>query len=493
MSVQKRWLAAALVGATALAGPVFAQTAAPAIKREIAVRVAPVNLVPDAGETDGSGIGPEARDAVSVGPASAETARIMATSLNAQLTSLQGPAAAPPPRVIEVSPVAETVSEPQLLPAVATTSSVGMVASLDAAPEVATSQPSGPSVALARRVVESAEAFADYMQRASGVRPDYADAAGVERAVRSAGIYEPVQLQEGAIAYVALAALQDPEFVRSVDALGHSGEAGRLAQQLVANPRLIMQLPNSAAAAARAAKALGRMGSSLSASGAAVKQSAYDIQHSAWSKGSVTGPAAMLADVKARSGLREALASDGGQAMLASLTQLRSDDREGGSGRLTPVVAQGLTLAALAVLGEAGEEHTDRVSALLSDANSAQCLKMARLNLYQCLSVAGPNYEDVFCLGQHGMLETARCVADASGWMAPARGVAVPIARSSSILVPVALAAREPMPAAQPVEAVSEEIAEPGDPADATPIGSPPPIGRANAYPVGLQFGGGAR
>ncbi len=485
MSVNKRWLAVTLAGATALASPVFAQTAAPQIKREIAVQVSPVNPVPDAGETDGSGIGPEARDAVSAGPSAAETARIMAGSLNAQFTSLQGPAGQPPAAVAEMTAIS---AEPQLLPAVVTALPASLVAPVGAAPEVSALQSSGPSVALARRVVESAEAFADYMQRASAVRPDYADTAGVVRAVRLAGVYEPVQLEEGAIAYVALAALQDPEFVRSVDALGRQG-AGGLAQQLAANPRLIMQLPNSAAAAARAAKALGRMGSSLSASGAAVKQSAYDIQHSAWSKGSVEAPAALLADVKARSALREALASDGGQAMLTSLTLLRSADVDGGSGRLTPVVAQGLTLAALAVLGEAGEEHTDRVAALLSDATSAQCLKMARLNLYQCLSVAGPNYEDVFCLGQHAMLETARCVADSSGWLAPARGVSVPVARSASIMVPIALAAEEPVARVQ-AEPVAEEVA---DPADATPAGAPPPIGRAPVYPVGLQFGGGVR
>ena len=228
------------------------------------------------------------------------------------------------------------------------------------------------------------------------------------------------------------------------------------------------------------------MGSALSAAGASVKQSAYDMQHSAWSRSAVATPAALLADLKARSALREALASDGGQAMLTSLTQLRTADIDGGSGRLTPVVAQGLTLAALAVLGEAGEEHTDRVSALLSDATSAQCLKMARLNLYQCLSVAGPNYEDVFCLGQHAMLDTARCVADSSGWSAPARGVAVPVARPRSIMVPVALAVEGPAPSAP----AGADVA-PGDPADATPEGAPPPMGRS--YPAGMPGAVGER
>ena len=470
MSVRNPWLGLALAGATALAGPAFAQTAAPPIKREVAVQMAPVKGVPDAGESDGTGIGPEARDAMTAGePPAAETARAMSGSLNAQYAVLQSPPSA------DVAPATAA-----LLPAVLAPRPRAMVAPLSAAPEVA-SAPSGPSVALARRVVESAEAFADYMQRASAVRPDYVDAAGVSHALQAGATYEPIQLEEGAIAYVALAALQDPDFVRSVDALGRQGRYGvSLAGQLSANPRLIMQLPGSAAAAARAAKALGRMGSALSASGAAVKQSAYDMQHSAWSRAPVASPAALLAELKARSALREALAADGGQAMLTSLTELRSADVDGGSGRLTPVVAQGLTLAALAVLGEAGEEHTDRVANLLSDAESAQCLKMARLNLYQCLSVAGPNYEDVFCLGQHAMLDTAQCVASSSGWSAPARGVAVPVARPASIMVPVALAANEAAPAPEPV-AEPESVAP--DQTDFTPAGAPPPMSRAYGYP----------
>ena len=322
----------------------------------------------------------------------------------------------------------------------------------------------GPSVALARRVVESASAFANYMQRASAMRPTYADAAGVAFAVKTGGAYEFSQIQEGAVAYVALAALQDPEFVSAVDTLARSGQPG-LAEQFAANPRLIMQVQGSAPAAARAAMALGRMGSELEVAGAAVKQSAYDIQHSAWSKTAVAGPQAMLAELKARSAQREALGADRGQVMLTSLNQLRGHTADGGSGRLTPVVAKGLTLAAMAVLGEAGEQHVDRVSALLSDATSAQCLKMARLNLYQCLSVAGPNYEDVFCLGRHAMMDTGQCVTQASGWVPPDQGVSFPIARPAasivqaaaqpeSIMVPVRSRLRPGLPAGGGTEAI---------------------------------------
>jgi hypothetical protein len=40
---------------------------------------------------------------------------------------------------------------------------------------------------------------------------------------------------------------------------------------------------------------------------------------------------------------------------------------------------------------------------------------MAKLNLFQCMAVAGPHYEDVFCLSQHAMLEAGQCLAEAAG------------------------------------------------------------------------------
>jgi hypothetical protein len=64
---------------------------------------------------------------------------------------------------------------------------------------------------------------------------------------------------------------------------------------------------------------------------------------------------------------------------------------------------------------------------------------MARLSLYECLSVAGPQYENVFCLGQHAMMDTAQCVVTASGWR--------PAISPGSVAVPVAMPAPEPQPA----------------------------------------------
>ncbi len=92
-----------------------------------------------------------------------------------------------------------------------------------------------------------------------------------------------------------------------------------------------------------------------------------------------------------------------------------------------PVVIRGLAVAALALLGEAGEENETLVAPLLTDPTSANCLNMAKLNLYQCLAVAKPYYEDIFCLGEHVLNDTGQCVMiDAGAPVPPAPSTLLP-------------------------------------------------------------------
>jgi hypothetical protein len=303
---------------------------------------------------------------------------------------------------------------------------------------------------MARRFVDAAGAFEHYMRVASAIHADFRGGESVMKALESGGAYEQNQLEQGAIAYGAMAALQDPYFVETLSELTPDPRArDAVARQLEAAPEAVMQTPGARCAAARAAAAIGRMGGSLYASGAAVKQSAYDIQHQAWSKAAVLAPEAELAHLKQVSGMRVALKDEDTNALMTSLVAMRNaPETPMMQGPVSPVVARALALAALAVLGEADEGHAEQVAPILEDAKSAECVKMARLNLYQCLSVAGPQYENVFCLGQHAMMDTAQCVVSASGW-APATmagSISVPVAVPSApvapppVMVPVAMA-----------------------------------------------------
>lgn len=254
----------------------------------------------------------------------------------------------------------------------------------------------------AGRMEGEAMAFESFMRRARGIDAGFSSAGEVSRALQVGAGHEPVQLEAGMVAYAALAALQEPDFVEGVRRAGRGGD---LAGRLAADPAMALALPGGAAAAGRAGAALLRQGEGLAQNGQRVKHAAYSVQHQAWSKTRVADPAGRLARVKRLSAA--GYAPQPGDA--ARLRDALADGARRGGPVASPVVARGVALAALSVLGEEG-----RGRALLSDARSASCLRLAKLNLYQCLASAGPQYEDIFCLGQHAMIDPGQCVVEAA-------------------------------------------------------------------------------
>jgi hypothetical protein len=313
---------------------------------------------------------------------------------------------APPPQTPYAAP-----SEPPGL---------GVAATAPAAPPALPTAPT--SVALSHRVVESASAYLAYMNSASALSPQFADGVGVAKDVKVGAAYEPKQFEEGAIAYAAIVALQEPAFIEGVRAAfqGDPDRAQAIAADLMRNPAGAARFAGADAAAARAGAALRRQGDRLLDAGTRMKQAAYDVQHAAWSKGDVVDPDIRLAGAKTLSATRAAPArAQTDQLLKTALAQESSAERYAVGEGASPVVSRGLALAALAVLGQAGEDRSDQIAALLAEEKGGECLKMAKLNLFQCLAVAGPHYEDIFCLGQHAMMDTAQCVIKASGVSQP--------------------------------------------------------------------------
>ncbi len=293
-------------------------------------------------------------------------------------------------------------------------------------PPVAQAAPTAPTVAIARRVMDAAAGFDAYVHRASAIAPDVHEGADVAKAVLVGAAYEPQQFQEGAIAYAALAALQDARFVQGVNDLGQDPAVrAELVRRLLDQPETALQLPGAREAGALIVSVIGRLGDSVISSGAAVKQASYTLQQQAWSKAPIDGPDALLTGVKVQSATKIVLSPADAPALIGNVV---AAGRLGAAPQArtaapTPTVARGLALAALAVLGAAGEDSADQLTPVLSEATNAQCLKMAKLNLNQCL-------------GRHALMETGQCVVTAVGWT-PA---APPTPASRSILVPIALA-----------------------------------------------------
>jgi len=282
--------------------------------------------------------------------------------------------------------------------------------------------PPPPAVSLSPRLVEQASAYRAYVSRATAISPAFASGQDVAQAVRTGASYQADQLLRGAIVYGAVAALQDPAYVAGVRVYVKDADQRRaLAYEIMKDPAYALGFAGSASAAGLVVAALNDDGRRLLDQGRAVKQAAYDVQHSAWSKSEVAARDARLSMAKQLSSQPIS-----GENAETSRLQLASVGQEalGLTGAAaappyTPLVVRSLAVAALAALGYADDQSLEQVMPLLAEPNTGRCLNMSKLNLYQCLAVAKPHYEDVFCLGVHAMQDTGACLIRAAGLDVP--------------------------------------------------------------------------
>lgn len=252
-----------------------------------------------------------------------------------------------------------------------------------------------------RQIEAQASAFEAFMRNARAIDDKFPGPAAVTEGLRVGAAYNPKQMEAGMIAYAAVAALQDPKFVAGVR---KAGKDKQLAKRLISRPDLATSLPGADAGAARANAALYRQGEALNASGMRVKKVSYSIQHQAWSQ-------VFVPDAKARLTRVKQISSAGYRPVAGDEARLYAAvDAGRRGGAASPVVARGLAVAALTVLGEGA-----KAKSLLNEPKSGMCLRVAKLNLYQCLASAGPYYEDIYCLAMHGMMEPSSCATKASG------------------------------------------------------------------------------
>ena len=286
-------------------------------------------------------------------------------------------------------------------------------------PEAVYAPPAAASpVGLPDRLLGDAAAYEAYLMRATATSPAFVNGASVADALKTTAAYEPRVLVRGEIAYGAVAALQDKTFVAEVRAAGNSPENRRLmVGYILQDPRYPFHFKGADGAAGLIKEALGGGGLRLYASGKIVKQSAYDVQHQAWSRDEISNRAGRLAAV-------EAAAASGIQPAAERVAVLQS--AAAGDAPLpltapaaappyTPLLARSMQVAAIAALGEANNSVYDQLVGVMADTDTDTCLHMAKLNLYQCLAVAKPHYEDIFCMGQHVMVDTGACLAKAVG------------------------------------------------------------------------------
>jgi len=283
---------------------------------------------------------------------------------------------------------------------------------VEAPPPPPPPEPAGP-VGLPDRLLSDAAAYEAYLNRVTGTSPAFSDGTQVAAALKAGAAYEPRSLVRGAIAYGAIAALADPTFVAQVRAAGTTPEYRRaMVGYILYNPVYVFQFKNSDVAAGLAKQALGDAGLKLYASGKTMKQASYDVQHQDWSKQEVADRPSRLAAVEQAAQDPIPLAEDqvpalqraaSGAAPLAITAPPLEPP-------YPPLVAHALQLAAVAY---------DSLTTVTVDDDTTACLHMAKLNLHQCLAVAKPHYEDIFCLGQHAMSDTGSCLVKNVGMQVP--------------------------------------------------------------------------
>ena len=332
--------------------------------------------------------------------------------------------------------------------------------------------PAGPPVALATEVSDAAAVYVDYVRSAKAIGADFADGQAVQARLQTGATYEPRQLARGAVAYAAIVAMQEPSFRSALRAYAASDSArADIVQKLLADPSYATSLPSSDIAARRVVLALSSDGQQVYKAGAEVKQAAYAIQHQAWSKEFIPARDERLALAKQNSVTLKSVQTDESARLLAAAltgdglvtsattgsasqsyvvgpagvatTQPLPIQTAAGAGTpaaeqtsdtssvppttaadfnrpdlfnqpYTQTVTRGLAVAAVAILGEGGENRADALMQMISEQDGPTCLGMSKLNLYQCLAVAKPYYEDVFCLGQHVLMDTGQCLGKMS-------------------------------------------------------------------------------
>ncbi|NQE63359.1 hypothetical protein [Caulobacter sp. RHG1] len=282
--------------------------------------------------------------------------------------------------------------------------------------------PPPPPITLSASVVERASAFRGYMARAGAVSPAFQNGEQIQAALKLGASYESKSFMNGAVAYAAVLALQDPTFVASVrEVAANPTSRQEMVNNIFSNPSYAAVFKGSDSAAGLIIDQIGADGLKVYMAGKAVKQAAYDVQKASWSKSSVVDRDGRLASAKSLSAT-PALAESADVAVLQNAStggQSLGFTPRAAVAPYQPVVIRGLAVAALAALGAAGDNNLTSIDALSVDPGTNSCLNMAKLNLYQCLAVAKPHYEDIFCLGQHILMDTGACIAKASGAALP--------------------------------------------------------------------------
>jgi len=287
--------------------------------------------------------------------------------------------------------------------------------------------PPPPALALNSGIADAASIYVSFIREVGSIERSFSSPEGIEAAILKGAAYEPTQLSRGMIAYGAILALQSPEFVEGVRQYAvDPAQREEVINAIIRDPAYAATLPGADHAAGLIVATLGADIVALASIGDAIKEDAYTIQGRSdprrrWATTPAANRPARIESVKTLSATRMLPSPAESQRLFGAAhagTGLNlSSARQGPP--YTPAVVHSLAIAALAALGAGGEDRRAYTEALIVESNSEFCFNMSKLNLFQCLSAARPNYEDMFCVGQHIVADIAQCTSANTGPLSP--------------------------------------------------------------------------
>ncbi len=274
--------------------------------------------------------------------------------------------------------------------------------------------PPASPVGLPDQMITDAASYEGLMQRVAATSPAFTGPDDVAKALKAGGAYEAKTFLRGAIAYAAVAALKDQAFVEALRDAGNTPEHRQdMVRDIELNPVYLNQFKDADVAAGYAKAALGSAALNLVLTGRKVRDEAYSMQHQAWSNTFVEDRPGRLSAIETESSNGIAPAPDETAVVRDAATEVKPLDITGPPVEppYSPIINRALQVAAIAALGEATNTSYLNLASLVEDNETEECLERAKRDLFQCLAVAKPNYEDVFCMGRHEMVDPGQCLA----------------------------------------------------------------------------------
>lgn len=240
--------------------------------------------------------------------------------------------------------------------------------------------------------------------------------------------HAPDLLSSGWVAYAALLAADNPTFAQSVQAemVKAGGRSGFL-NSLRQNPSMVLNFEGSSAAIDDVLKVTAMDAYKVKALSDFYISEAYRLQKVSWAKKKISPGMTRVDSAKDYSYSRPGLATP---LLPASMTYgvvqpgLKNADTVwapswAGSGDYakrsddaTPIMARVLVLAARYSVGDVSEGS---VKEFAKNNKANKCLVNAKLNLDQCVAATRTPYEEMFCLGTHGLKDVSNCMGYVAG------------------------------------------------------------------------------